>query len=316
MLHFIVNWLAGTPSFAAPYALAALGLIISERAGRPLARRRRLHAGRRAGRRRRRARAWRPSSVALVVAMLAAAVVSLLFALLVVVLRVNQVIAGLAIVFFCQGLTSLVGTLAGWTNRAIAGLHEVADLAAVGHPVVGRILFTPGRRRLPHHPDLLCRQLCPDPIDARPAAALGRRKSGSRRCRAASACRSTGSARSSPASALIGLAGGYLSVVDVEALGSRHQRRPRLDRDRACHLRPLAALARPVRRFAVRRHRGAHSAHRRRRDSVAAIFPADDAVSRHHRGHGLGGGDEVRPLERTGRARAAAHSRGAALRRA
>ena len=33
MLHFIVNWLAGTPNFAAPYALAALGLIISERAG-------------------------------------------------------------------------------------------------------------------------------------------------------------------------------------------------------------------------------------------------------------------------------------------
>ena len=33
MLQFIVNWLAGTPSFAAPYALAALGLIIGERAG-------------------------------------------------------------------------------------------------------------------------------------------------------------------------------------------------------------------------------------------------------------------------------------------
>ena len=33
MTDFIVNWLASTPGMAAPYALAALGLIISERAG-------------------------------------------------------------------------------------------------------------------------------------------------------------------------------------------------------------------------------------------------------------------------------------------
>ena len=70
--------------------------------------------------------------------MLAAAVVSLLFAFLVVFLRVNQVIAGLAIVFFCHGLTSLVGTLGGWTNRAITGLHEVAIWPLSEIPVVGR----------------------------------------------------------------------------------------------------------------------------------------------------------------------------------
>ena len=43
--------------------------------------------------------------VSLLLAMGAAAVVSLLFALMVLVLRINQVIAGLALVFFCQGLT-------------------------------------------------------------------------------------------------------------------------------------------------------------------------------------------------------------------
>ena len=33
MADFLVNWLASTPGFAVPYALAALGLIVSEKAG-------------------------------------------------------------------------------------------------------------------------------------------------------------------------------------------------------------------------------------------------------------------------------------------
>ena len=33
MLDFFINWIAGAPGTATPYALAALGLIISERAG-------------------------------------------------------------------------------------------------------------------------------------------------------------------------------------------------------------------------------------------------------------------------------------------
>ena len=80
-------------------------------------------------------------SIALLVAMLAAAVVSLLFAFLVF-LRVNQVIAGLAVVFSCHGLTSLVGTLGGWTNRAITGMHAVAIWPLSDIPIVGKILFT------------------------------------------------------------------------------------------------------------------------------------------------------------------------------
>ena len=75
--------------------------------------------------------------------MLAAAVVSLLFAFLVVVLRVNQVIAGLAIVFFCQGLTSLVGTLGGLDqsrHRRTACRWRSGRCRTF--PIVGRILFT------------------------------------------------------------------------------------------------------------------------------------------------------------------------------
>ncbi len=215
MLHFLVNWLASTPSFAAPYALAALGLIISERAGvLSLGAEGFLLVGALAGV----AADLEPGgypAAALVVAMLAAAVVSLLFALLVVLLRVNQVIAGLAIVFFCQGLTSLVGTLGGWTNRAIAGLHEVAIWPLSDIPVAGRILFTQ---------DLVVFATVPifflvSHILSRSMLGLRLRSVGEN----PDAADATGVSVSLyrfgavvAGSALIGLAGGYLSVGDVK----------------------------------------------------------------------------------------------------
>src|SRR5258708_18369981 len=55
-----------------------------------------------------------------------AGVVSILFATMAIVLRINQVISGLALVFFCQGLTSLLGTAFGWENRTFAGLGTLA----------------------------------------------------------------------------------------------------------------------------------------------------------------------------------------------
>jgi general nucleoside transport system permease protein len=215
VLQFIVNWLAGTPSFAAPYALAALGLIIGERAGvLSLGAEGFMLVGALAGVAADLELGGYPA-VSLAVAMLAAAGVSLLFALLVVVLRVNQVIAGLAIVFFCQGLTSLVGTLAGWTNRAIGGLHEVAIWPLSDIPIVGRILFTQNLVVYLTIPiffavnNILSRSMLglrlrsvgenPEAADAVgvsvPAYRLGAVVAGS---------------------ALIGLAGGYLSVVDVK----------------------------------------------------------------------------------------------------
>ncbi len=142
MLHFVVNWLAGTPGFAAPYALAALGLIVSERAGvLSLGAEGFMLVGALAGVATELELGGYPG-IALLAAMLATALVSLLFAFLVVFLRVNQVIAGLAIVFFCQGLTSLLGTLGGWTNRAITGLSAIPIWPLSDIPVLGKILFT------------------------------------------------------------------------------------------------------------------------------------------------------------------------------
>jgi general nucleoside transport system permease protein len=138
VLEFLTNWIANAPGTATPYALAALGLIISERAGvLSLAGEGLMLIGALAG------IAFCLSVtdnplLALVAAMAVTGLFSLLFALLTVVLRVNQVIAGLAMVFFCQGLTFLVGTIAGWTNRVVPGLPKLnlwplSELPVVGH---------------------------------------------------------------------------------------------------------------------------------------------------------------------------------------
>jgi ABC-type uncharacterized transport system permease subunit len=208
--------------------------------------------------------------------MLAAAVVSLLFAFLVVFLRVNQVIAGLAVVFFCHGLTSLVGTLGGWTNRAITGLHAVAVWPLSEIPILGKILFTQ---------DVVVFLTIPifflvNHVLTRTMLGLRLRSVGENPEAADASGVSVSLYRLGAVvagSALIGLAGGYLSVVDVKLWV------PDISGGRgwiaiAGDFRALAAVARLVRRFAVRLHRGPHPTHRRRRDSAAAIFPADDAV--------------------------------------
>src|SRR6201992_2004646 len=121
MTDFLVNWLANVPGTAAPYAFAALGLIISERSGvLNLTAEGLMLVGAVAGLGACLTIGDHPL-VALVIAMLAASLVSLLFAAMVVVLRVKQVIAGLSIVFFCQGLTGLIGTLLNWQNNPIVG---------------------------------------------------------------------------------------------------------------------------------------------------------------------------------------------------
>jgi ABC-type uncharacterized transport system permease subunit len=141
MEDFFINWLANVPGTAAPYAFAALGLIISERSGvLNLTAEGLMLVGAVAGVGTCLTIGNHPLA-ALVVAMLAASIVSLLFAALVVVLRVNQVIAGLSVVFFCQGLTGLIGTLANWQNHPIAGLSKIAIWPLSEIPVIGRILF-------------------------------------------------------------------------------------------------------------------------------------------------------------------------------
>ncbi len=125
MMSIVTNWLASAPDFAVPYALAALGLIVCERAGvLALGAEGLMLVGALAGVGAQ--LALGNSALSLLAAGLAAGVVSILFATMVIVLRINQVISGLALVFFCQGLTSLLGTAFGWENRTFAGLGALA----------------------------------------------------------------------------------------------------------------------------------------------------------------------------------------------
>ena len=140
-MDFLINWLVNTPTFAVPYALAALGLIITEKSGvLSLGAEGFMLVGAMAGVGALIQFGGSPL-LALVAAGLAAAVVSLIFALLVIGLRVNQVIAGLAMVFLCQGLTSLVAAKWGWTSRAIVGLGAAPIPFLSDIPLLGRIFF-------------------------------------------------------------------------------------------------------------------------------------------------------------------------------
>ena len=64
-------------------------------------------------------------------------------------MRVDQVIAGLAIVFLCQGLTGLISAQQGWTNRTIGGLSSLPIWPLSEIPILGRILFQQDLDRLP-----------------------------------------------------------------------------------------------------------------------------------------------------------------------
>ena len=216
MLDFLVNWLANVPVTALPYALAALGLIISERSGvLNLTAEGLMLVGALAGIGA--SLSWgSPPAVALLIAMVAASIVSLLFAALVVLLRVNQVIAGLAVVFFCQGLTGLLGTVAHWQNRPITGLGKLTIWPLSEIPVIGRIFFV-------QDPVVYVTILIFFAVNfflfhtmRGTEPARRRRKPGGRRRRRGSASRPIGSAPSSPGSALVGLAGAYISVVSVK----------------------------------------------------------------------------------------------------
>jgi len=137
-MDILINWLANTPDFAVPYALAALGLILTERAGvLSLGAEGLMLVGALAGIGAQ--LAFGQPGVSLVLAMGAASLVSVLFAAMVILLRVNQVIAGLALVFFCQGLTSLLGTLFEWTNQATGGIGGAALWPLSALPGVGRL---------------------------------------------------------------------------------------------------------------------------------------------------------------------------------
>ncbi len=140
-MQFLAGWLANSPDAAAPYALAALGLIISERAGvLTLTAEGLMLIGAVAAVGCELTLGGYPLA-ALLAAAAAASVVSLLFAVLVVTLRVNQVIAGLVMVFFCQGLSTMLGTRLGWQNQPVAGMLGVFVPGLTSIAIIGPILF-------------------------------------------------------------------------------------------------------------------------------------------------------------------------------
>lgn len=134
----IDNWLASTPTMAAPLLLAALGLIINERAGvLNLGAEGLMMVGALAG-----VIATFHSGepwLGVLAALGASALVSALFAFLVVVLRANQVITGLTVVAFGAGLTGLFGP--PYSQAAISPFTPI-DLGFLTEiPYVGRMLF-------------------------------------------------------------------------------------------------------------------------------------------------------------------------------
>jgi simple sugar transport system permease protein len=124
-MEFLLNWILNVPGFAVPFALAALGLIVCERAGV-------LNLG---------AEGFMVGgalagvglvlngaapAIALGGSVLTAMALGLLFSALAVSLRVNHVIAGLALVFFAQALASYLANANDWANLSFAGLGDIA----------------------------------------------------------------------------------------------------------------------------------------------------------------------------------------------
>ncbi|MFT7595518.1 MAG: ABC-type uncharacterized transport system permease subunit [Paracoccaceae bacterium] len=137
MADFLINWLSIVRSFAVPFALAALGLIICERSGvLNLGAEGFMLVGAVAGVGA--IASGYPASIALIAAALAGVALGIFIAFMVAGLRINHVISGLAIVFLAQALTSLIATQQGWTNKSITGLGPIPFGPLRDIPVLGR----------------------------------------------------------------------------------------------------------------------------------------------------------------------------------
>ena len=124
-MEFLIYWLSSVPAFAAPFALGVLGMIICEKSGvLNLGTEGFLLVGAMTG-------AGfiiiygEMAYVALLCSGFAGMVLGSVFALLVAILRINQVIAGLIIVFLGQGLTALIGKNLDLVNKSFGGLQAL-----------------------------------------------------------------------------------------------------------------------------------------------------------------------------------------------
>jgi hypothetical protein len=219
--------------------------------------------------------------------MLAASLVSVLFAVMVIWLRVNQVIAGLALVFFCQGLTALVGSL--------AGLDQPAATEGIGAMALWPLSLLPGVGRLFEQNAMVWLTL---PIFGAVAWFFARTTTGLRlravgenpQAADAAGIRVTAwrFARGARGLGARGPGGRLHLGGEHQAVDRGHDRRARLDRGGPGDLRALVAVEGARGRAAVRLHRGADPATGRGRRATAAVLRDDDAVRGHAGRDGLG----------------------------
>ena len=71
--------------------------------------------------------------------MLAGIILSFVFAVLIVLLRANQVVSGITLVFFGSGLTGFIGP--NWADKTVKGIQKLEISFLTDTPVIGKILF-------------------------------------------------------------------------------------------------------------------------------------------------------------------------------
>lgn len=139
-MEFVTNWLFALPVFAVPLILASLGLIINERAGvLNLGAEGIMLCGALAG-----VACYllvKDNIIAgLIGSFIIGGLVSTLFAFLVVILRTNQVVTGITFVFLGSGLTGLTGP--SFTDKAVSGIDAIYIPLLSEIPYLGRVIFS------------------------------------------------------------------------------------------------------------------------------------------------------------------------------
>ena len=137
-MEFIIYWLSATPSYAAPLLLAALGLIINERAGvLNLGAEGMMACGALAGALV--SLAFSSPLLGVFAAVIAGATMAAIFGGLTVVLRCDQVVSGLILVALGAGVTGLLGREI--VGQTLPGFREVDLWFLSDLPVVGPVIF-------------------------------------------------------------------------------------------------------------------------------------------------------------------------------
>ena len=138
-MEFIIYWLSATPSYAAPLLLAALGLIINERAGvLNLGAEGMMACGALAGALV--SLAFSSPLLGVFAAVIAGATMAAIFGGLTVVLRCDQVVSGLLLVALGAGVTGLLGRAI--VGQTLPGFREVDLWLLSDLPVVGPVIFS------------------------------------------------------------------------------------------------------------------------------------------------------------------------------